>query len=161
MASHSTSTSTSPSRVVVASASRDLLIAALRGLSDAALTTRASDRYVAAHLAALRAAAAVVAARATSTSRRTRVRSVWTLLATVAPELTEWAEFFAASARTRAAVEAGIAPVVSDRAADDLMRDAETFIDLVVTALGVDQQLGIDHQLRVGRPDVGAVRSAS
>ena len=150
-----------PSRVIISSASRDLLIAALRGLSDAAMTSRAPDRYVAAHLAALRAAAAVVAARAKPTSRRTRVRSVWTLLANVAPELKEWAAFFDTSARTRAEAEAGVSSAVTDRAADDLMRDAETFIELVATTLGIDHQMYVDvldvHAVHA----VHAVRTAS
>ncbi len=162
-----TATSASPTRgsgrSVIPTASRDLLLAALRGLADAGMTTRASDRYVAAHLAALRAAAAVVAARAKPASRRTRLRSVWALLADVAPELKEWAEFFAAGARTRAAAEAGIAAAVTERAADDLMRDAESFIELVATTLGIDQQLGL-NQLGLNQQfsfDVRAIRTAS
>lgn len=108
----------------------DLLAAAQRGLVAAALATTPAERYSAAHLAALRSAAAVLAARARPGSRLhgsgSRLRSVWVLLPTVAPHLAEWAEFFAAGAATRAAAEAGI-PVVSARQADDLLRDAEAF----------------------------------
>lgn len=45
-------------------AARDLLIDASRGLGRAIRATNPADRYAAAHLAALRAAAAVLAARA-------------------------------------------------------------------------------------------------
>ena len=61
---------------------------------------------------------------------------MWVLLPEVAPELAEWAEFFAAGARKRAAAEAGI-PVVSSREADDLLRDAELFLARVANLLGI------------------------
>jgi len=64
-------------------------------------------RYASAHVAALRAAAAVLAVRAKpAASRRPVQRNVWVLLAKVAPELGEWAAFFAAGAPKRAAAEA-------------------------------------------------------
>jgi hypothetical protein len=97
---------------------------------------------VSAHLAALRAAAAIVAARAepgTSTRRR-RPLSVWELLPKVEPALAEWAAFFAAGAGKRAAAEAGLPRAVSAREADDLLRDAETFLSLAESALGVPGQ---------------------
>jgi hypothetical protein len=64
------------------------------------------------------------------------------LLAGVAPELGEWAGFFAAGARKRAAAEAGLPSAVTPREADDLIRDAETFLSVVETTLGFD-----GHQL--------------
>lgn len=118
-------------------AALDLLSSASRGLADAALADQPTDRYACAHRAALRTAAAVLAARAKPTkSARRRLRSVWVLLPEVAPELAEWAEFFAAGARKRAAAEAGI-PVVSSREADDLLRDAELFLTRVANLLGI------------------------
>ena len=114
------------------SATLDLLAAARRGLTAAALATSAADRYAAAHLAALRAAAAVLASRATP---RRGSRNAWVLLARVAPELSEWAAFFASSAGARAAIEAGRVGAVSARQADDLMRDAETFLGLIEALL--------------------------
>jgi hypothetical protein len=60
---------------------------------------------------------------------------VWALLADVAPELREWAGFFAAGAAKRAAAEAGLAGVVSPREADDLLRDAQSFVAVVETTL--------------------------
>jgi hypothetical protein len=57
------------------------------------------------------------------------------LLAQVAPELTEWAQFVAAGARKRAAAEAGLAGAVTPREADDLLRDAQSFLSVVETTL--------------------------
>jgi hypothetical protein len=88
-------------------------------------------RYPAAYLAALRAGAAVLAVRAVPQQRRGRPRSVWEVLAEVAPELGEWAAFFASCSDTRAAAEAGIARLVGRRDADDLLRQAEQFVGIV------------------------------
>lgn len=118
---------------------RDLLGSAARGLLEAYTSPEPTRRYAAAHLAALRAAAAVLAAR-THPVRQGRIRSVWVLLPQVAPQLQEWAVFFAANAAKRAAAEAGL-PVVSQREADDLLRDAEAFLVQVAALLGVDQQV--------------------
>ena len=110
-----------------------------RGLLEAATAAHPVDRYAAAHLAALRAAAAVLACRArpgTGPGRRARPTSAWVLLTAVAPELGEWADFFAAGADKRAAAEAGVPGAVSAREADDLLRDAETFLAVVETSLG-------------------------
>jgi hypothetical protein len=122
-----------------------LLALARRGLVEAMSTDRPGERYATAHLAALRAAAAVLACRARPTAggaRRSRPTSAWVLLAAVAPELAEWAGFFAAGARKRAAAEAGLPSAVTPREADDLVRDAETFLSVVETTLGFD-----GHQL--------------
>ena len=130
---------------------RELLTLARRGLEEAAEIRTDGMRYATAHLAALRAAAAVLAARTTpvgnsfvndsiSPGKRSRVTSVWSLLVLVAPELTEWAAFFAAGASKRSAAEAGIPRVVSAREADDLMRSAEQFIAVVEIGLGFSYQ---------------------
>ncbi|MBO0803968.1 MAG: hypothetical protein J2P25_12955, partial [Nocardiopsaceae bacterium] len=86
----------------------NLLQAARRGLAEADAETDPGTRYICAHLAGLRAAAAIVAARGEpgTGSRRRRPRSVWELLPQVEPTLGEWAAFFAASASKRAAAEA-------------------------------------------------------
>lgn len=99
------------------------------------------ERYVAAHLSALRAAAAVLAVRGRPgrPGRAGGPRSVWEVLPIVAPELGEWADFFAAGAARRAAVEAGRDDIVSSREADDLVRDGETFLLLVELALGLSR----------------------
>ena len=120
---------------------RELIALARRGLDEAAETRTDGLRYAIAHLAALRAAAAVLAARATpSPGRRNRLTSVWALLVMVAPELREWAAFFAAGASKRAAAEAGIPRVVSPREADDLLRAAEQFTAVVEVTLGLSYQ---------------------
>jgi hypothetical protein len=108
---------------------RILLEQARQGLLDAEYATRPVDRYAQAHLAALRAAAAVLAARARPRNRA-KPTSAWALLATVAPELGEWSTFFAATSATRAAAEAGVHRLVTDRDADDLVRQAGEFLTL-------------------------------
>lgn len=113
----------------VPQAARDLLADASRGLGRAIRATEADDRYAAAHLAALRAAAAVLAARARPV--RGRRGSAWELMSRVAPEFTEWAAFFAAGSAKRQAAEAGLQRLVTPREADDMVRQVATFLDLV------------------------------
>ncbi len=105
---------------------------------------RQASTAAAAHLAALRVAAAVLACRArplaapaSATSRRSRPTSAWVLLAAVAPELAEWAAFFASGAGKRAAAEAGLPSAVTPREADDLVRDVEAFLTMVEGSLGL------------------------
>lgn len=120
-----------PAAVAAAPTSREAL-ALLRQAADClAEGHREPDplrRYPAAYLAALRAGAAVLAMRARPRPRRGAPRDVWQLLAEVAPELGEWAAFFASCSRTRAAAEAGISRLVGRRDADDLLRQAEQFV---------------------------------
>jgi hypothetical protein len=115
-----------------------LLAGARHALREAERAPTPPERYATAHLAALRAAAAVLAARARPADARTRrPTSAWVLLSTVAPELSEWATFFAAGADKRAAALAGLRSAVTAREADDLLRDAHTFLALVETTLGL------------------------
>ncbi len=130
-------------------AARDLVASSARGLLEAAVRPSAAGRYAAAHLAALRAAAALLAARARPARGRARLRSVWSVLPEVAPELAEWAAFFAAGAGKRAAAEAGLEHAVSPREADDLLRDAETFLALVAGLLGIDAQAALPAVTRL------------
>ena len=124
-----------------------LLTIARQGLAEAAQTRPEGQRYATAHLAALRAAAAVLAARArpAAPTRRSRVTSVWSLLVLVAPDFNEWASYFALGASKRAAAEAGIPRVVSPREADDLLRAAEQFVAVVESTLGLSYQPPLDH----------------
>ncbi|RBY77132.1 hypothetical protein DQ238_15680 [Geodermatophilus sp. TF02-6] len=117
-------------------AASQLLDQAHRALAEAAASTDARQRYATAHLGALRAAAAVLAARTRPESGRRRPRSAWVLLGQVAPELEEWATFFAAGAAKRAAAEAGLSRAVTEREADDLVRDVRTFLTVVEDAVG-------------------------
>ena len=114
-------------------AARDLLADAGRGLGRAMRASDAADRYAAAHLAALRAAAAVLAARAKPV--RGRRGSAWELISRVAPEFSEWAAFFAAGSAKRQAAEAGLQRMVTARDADDMVRQVGAFLDLVEDAL--------------------------
>jgi hypothetical protein len=121
---------------VLPAAARQLLDQACHGLAEAADSVDPRQRYATAHLAALRAAAAVLAARTRpeATGRR-RPRSAWVLLGQVTPELGEWATFFAAGAAKRAAAEAGLSRAVTEREADDLLRDVGSFLTVVENCL--------------------------
>ena len=127
-----------------------LLRTARQGLAEAEAETDAGTRYIGAHLAALRAAAAIVAARGEpgTGARRRRPRSVWELLPQVEPALAEWAAFFAASAAKRAAAEAGLPRAATAREADDLLRDASTFLMVAERALGLEGEPMLPLSLR-------------
>jgi len=116
------------------------LARAAESLHEAVVARDVPTRYACAHVAGLRAAAALLAARARPAAGSTRGRqqkNAWVLLAEVAPELAEWARFFAAGAAKRAAAEAGSTRAVSEREADDLVRDADRFLAVVEQALGL------------------------
>jgi SAV_6107-like HEPN len=135
-------TPTVPAHMLPHRTPAQLLAIAREGLAEAAHTRPDGLRYAAAHLAALRAAAAMLAARArpAAPTRRTRPTSVWSLLVLVAPEFGDWASYFALGAAKRAAAEAGIPRVVSPREADDLLRAAEQFVAIVESTLGLTYQ---------------------
>ena len=116
---------------------------AAASLAEAIIAPDVPSRYACAHVAALRAAAALLAARARPTpSKRRQQRNAWVLLAEVAPELEEWARFFAAGAAKRAAAEAGSTRAVTEREADDLVRDADRFLGLAGRS---DPPRGVRH----------------
>jgi hypothetical protein len=119
-------------------------------LADAELLTRPSERFLAAQLAALRGAAVALAVRAPAGGRASRPRNTWALLAEVAPELGEWAAFFAATQAKSEAVRAGATAIVSAREADDLVRDAAGFLGQLERSL-----------FRVGRSRLISVGAAS
>lgn len=140
-------------------ASHAYLDRAAEALAEAAAATGAPERYALAHVAALRATAALLAARARPASPRRRVqKNAWVLLAEVAPELSEWAAFFSAGAAKRAAAEAGSRRAVTEREADDLLRDSDRFLRLV------EESLGTQHTARpasFSSPDVARPRRRS
>ncbi|WP_049572957.1 SAV_6107 family HEPN domain-containing protein [Nonomuraea sp. SBT364] len=110
-------------------------------LAEAATARTPASRYVAAHLAALRAAAAILAARPRPMEgRRRRLRSAWELLPEAEPQLAEWAAYFSVSAAKRAAAEAGMVRGVSASDADELLAEADTFVSTVEDLLGVPAQ---------------------
>lgn len=99
------------------------------------------DRFRHAHLAALRAASAVLPER--PARRRTRPRPVWDQLAEVAPELAGWAGFFADGAAVRAAVEAGRTHAVTPERAEATLVAAEDFQDVVRERWGLPLLLAV------------------
>ncbi|QQS03016.1 MAG: hypothetical protein IPK37_18950 [Austwickia sp.] len=118
----------------------DLLDRAQATLLAACRATTSADRYVAAHLGALRCAAALLAAHPQAGLRGGPVRTVWSHLGRIAPELGEWADYFALIGARRAQVEGGATP--TRREADDVLRSAETFATLVRGALGLPTETG-------------------
>ncbi|MFD3323884.1 SAV_6107 family HEPN domain-containing protein [Streptomyces sp. NPDC058701] len=137
----------------------DLLAKARDGLAEAAQLSRPNERYATAHLAALRTAAAVLAARGrpepVHPRRRPRIRSAWEVLPEIAPELAEWSALFASGADRRARAEAGIADAASGRDADDLVRAVSMFLRLVERMLAVQPPPQTLPQPRPERPDAG------
>ena len=120
-------------RAPASPAAADLLERADAGLVAAERLADPGRRYAEAYLAALRAGAAVLAVRTSPgrpDGRRRAGGSVWQLITAVAPEFGEWAAFFAAASAVRASVEAGITRLVTDRSADDLVRQAGQFVEL-------------------------------
>jgi HEPN superfamily protein len=116
-----------------AAATLDLLDRARHSLLEACQSQEVTRRYDQAQLGALRAAAAVVATRTTSSRPATGQsgpRSLWELLPTVAPELSEWAGFFEVVGARRHHGH-------SAREADDVLRQSELFLDLVCHTLGL------------------------
>lgn len=109
---------------------RSLLVRADAELRAAYAADDAATRFVHAHLAALRSAAAVVALRGRPTGRRSR-GSVWELVERVEPALSGWSSYFAGGAHLRAAVDAGRFDAVDEQRAAELVRCAEDFRDEV------------------------------
>ena len=124
------------------------LLRSAESLSEAVAASDVAERYACAHVAALRAAAALLASRARPVAtRRRQQKNAWVLLTEVAPELGEWASFFAAGATKRAAAESGSTRAVSEREADDLVRDADRFLAVVEQALGLTPHVPLGDQL--------------
>lgn len=121
---------------------------ARQGIAVAAAATTAEDRYAEAHVAALRIAAAVLAARSRPSKQRPRgQRNAWILLANAAPDLDEWAAFFAAGAAKRAAAESRLPGSVTAQEAADLLREVKRFLAVVESYLGLEHQALFDDGL--------------
>lgn len=118
----------------VAPAALALLADAGREIDRAMSSVELTDRYAAAHLGALRAAAAVLATRA-KPSTRGRRPSAWDLLSKVAPEYAEWSAFFAAGSSIRQQAQAGLGRMLTTRVVDDMVRQSAQFIELVRVAI--------------------------
>jgi hypothetical protein len=130
-----TMTTTMTTASASAASALELIDRSRHSLLEACHSRDVAGRHRQAQLGALRAAAAVVAARTTSRSHE-GPRSLWELLPSVAPELAEWAGFFELVASRRGPATA--------READDLLRQAETFLELVCRSLGLPVA-GIPH----------------
>ncbi|MFG2499399.1 SAV_6107 family HEPN domain-containing protein [Streptomyces sp. NPDC048441] len=142
-------------RATAPPAALELLAQARAGIEEAAHLDTPNERYATAHLAALRTAAAVLAARGrpeTTPRRRQRIRSAWEVLPEIAPELAEWSALFASGAARRARAEAGIQGAATVRDADDLLRDVAMFLRLIERMLVLQPVL---PQPRQEPPDAG------
>lgn len=95
----------------------------------AELADKPAERYLTAQLAVGQVAAIVIGARVDPT--RPQRRNLWQLIVEIAPDLGEWAGYFHAIQGKRDAVQAGATALVTSREADDLVRDAHAFADLV------------------------------
>ncbi|MFC8501394.1 SAV_6107 family HEPN domain-containing protein [Pedococcus sp. NPDC057267] len=139
-----------PTPVPSAAASAlDLLDRSRHSLLEACHTRDIVQRHRQAQLAALRAAA-VVAAR-TRPGGPAGPRSLWELVPSVAPELAEWAGFFEL-------VAARPGPHTA-READDLLRQSETFLELVCRTLGLPVT-AVDRDVLVPTVAASAVSAA-
>jgi hypothetical protein len=113
----------------------DLMTRADAELLAAQFSSEPGERFVHAHLAGLRAAAAVLAVRGRPTGRRAP-RTAWEMLSAVAPEVESWSAYFAAGAGLRRAVDAGRPDAVDEARAEEVLCAAEDFIDEVRTLIG-------------------------
>lgn len=118
-------------------ATHSYLSRAAESLAEAVAAPDHATRYACAHVSALRATAALLAARAQPSATKRRPTNAWVLLTRVAPELAEWATFFSAGAAKRAAAESGSTRAVTEREAADLVRDADRFLAVVEQTLGL------------------------
>ncbi|XVX18821.1 SAV_6107 family HEPN domain-containing protein [Actinomycetota bacterium] len=122
-------------------AALDLIERSEESLAEASRAQHSAERYLHAQLGALRAAAALVAARSDLGLAQDGPQSLWSLVPALAPELVEWADFFAWSTARRDRISQGRIRV-TPREADDLLRQAETFVDLVAATLGMPHRSG-------------------
>jgi SAV_6107-like HEPN len=104
-------------------------------LTEAASAQSVPERFRLAHLAALRAAAGLFAAAARPPRRRGPVNA-WALVRSIAPELARHADYFAASAAMRAAVEAGAVSAISAADAVRELAAAARFLADVEESVG-------------------------
>lgn len=107
------------------------------------------ERFTHAHLAALRAGAALLADRAAQPSRRAP-RTVWELLDRSFPHLSRWTVYFAGGAGLRSAVEAGRFDAVSEERAEDVVCMAEDFLDVVRRELEPESDTPAAPSVRAG-----------
>jgi len=117
----------------------DLLARSDAEVVAATLASAPDETLLHAHLAALRAGAALVQVRGRP-GGRPAPRTVWDMVAVLAPELAAWAAFFADNAGTRSAVEAGRGDLVDGRRAERALAAAEDFQTAVRAVIGAGVQ---------------------
>lgn len=128
----------------------DLIDRSRTALQAACCAGTTTGRFVEAHVAALRAAAALLAWVDPPRSGKPP-RNVWDALTKSAPEFAEWALFFAeAGARARSA-QAGLT-MISAREADDLVREAEAFLSAVLHLVGLPPRPRLAGNLLPAQP---------
>lgn len=134
------------------SAAAELLQSAWQCMRYAERVADANLRFSLAHRSALRAAAAVLAVRTRvapvgAAPEMSRPQNAWLLMQAVAPELSEWAEYYMSATPMKQAAESG-APVITTRMADDAVRDAVQFIwdaAAMASRLGTDSSTFQPH----------------
>ena len=104
-------------------------------LIEAAGDVSPQDRFLFAHLGALRTAAAILAASMGPAPRRPT--SAWTLLSGAEPAFAERSREFASGARTRSLIEAGVHHAVTSSSADAELQAAVEFLSEAEDYLGV------------------------
>ena len=105
-------------------------------LVAAQLAPDPADRFLHAHLGALRLAGALLAA-AGARPPRGRPRSAWDRLTAAVPECAPWAAFFTTGAPIRASLDAGV-DSVDDALATTWVNATEDFRDEVCRRIGID-----------------------
>lgn len=109
--------------------SRSLLRRAHAELDAAHMNISPQERFLRAHMAALRGAAAVLATSGGALkSKRQKVQSAWTQLAELDPGWLPWVEYYSASAATRAAIESGQQRELQSNQAREAVRVASQFL---------------------------------
>ena len=127
---------------------RALLRRADAELAQAHAAPDPGDRFRHAHLAAIRAAAAVLALRGRP-SPRSGARTVWEMLERVEPDLAGWSGYFAAGAPLRAAVDSGRSGQIASARADEIVVCAEDFRDEVAMLADPDAPFAHHARLRL------------
>jgi hypothetical protein len=101
-------------------------------LAAAAVALNPADRFIYAHLAAVRAASAYLRLLRVPKPRGAAA-SIWERLATAAPDFALWATFLSSGTRRRRALEGGAH--IYDEEADEMVEVVEHFRDAVAKAL--------------------------
>ncbi|HLS25236.1 MAG TPA: SAV_6107 family HEPN domain-containing protein [Beutenbergiaceae bacterium] len=99
------------------------------------------ENFLHAHMAALRAGAALLALHPTGTRRRRAVRSVWEQIAELDDVWQPWAALFAAGAPVRAAIESGRQRNLDQRQVARTEQAAAEFVGIVADTIRAARRL--------------------